>query len=84
MSTWCEIVRYRANMKAVLALTYVKSLQGPEKLFKRSEKQSTPKTLLRYSKFDPLNCPVDGVHSKRFKGFKPFKVLAHEQFTNGR
>jgi hypothetical protein len=80
MSTWCEIVRYRANMKAVLALTYVKSLQGPEKLFKRSEKQSTPKTLLRYSKFDPLNCPVDGVHSK--VDLTSFRRIVHKNSSS--
>jgi hypothetical protein len=43
MSTWCEIVRYRANMKAVFALTYDKSVLGPEKLFKRSENNQPQK-----------------------------------------
>jgi hypothetical protein len=30
MSTWCEIVRYRANMEAVFSLSYDKNLFGKE------------------------------------------------------
>jgi len=29
MSTWCEIVRYRANMQAVFTLIYDKNVLGP-------------------------------------------------------
>lgn len=45
MSTWCEIVRYRANMEAVFSLIYDKSVLGPGKhLDGVMRKQPNPKT----------------------------------------
>lgn len=44
MSSWCEIVRYRANMEVVFSLTYDEKSALTEKVLKRSEKELTPKT----------------------------------------
>jgi hypothetical protein len=64
MSSGCEIVRYRANMEAVFSVTYYQNELGLEKRLKRSEKEINPKThCCGISKFDPINCPVDGGHS---------------------
>jgi hypothetical protein len=67
MSTWCEIVRYRANMKAVFSLTYDQNILPPGKqLDGVMRKQINPKnSLLRHSNFSRLNCPVSGGHSKK-------------------
>jgi hypothetical protein len=61
MSSWSEIVRYRANMEAGFSLTYDKNVLGQESYLKRSEKESTPNSLLRYSNFAPITVQSMGV-----------------------
>jgi hypothetical protein len=38
MSSWCEIVRYRANVEALFSVTYDEKCVWTEKVLKRSEK----------------------------------------------
>jgi hypothetical protein len=63
MSTWCEIVRYRANMKAVFSLTYDQNILPPGKqLDGVMRKQINPKnSLLRHSNFSRLTVQSVGV-----------------------
>jgi hypothetical protein len=61
MSSWSEIVRYRANMEAVFSLTYDKNVLGQENYLNAVKKESTPNSLLRYSNFCPLTVQSMGV-----------------------
>jgi hypothetical protein len=64
MSTRCEIVRYRANMKVVCSLTFDKSVLSPERQLDGVRKIKLKNSLLRHSKFRRL--------AVQSMGFTPF------------
>jgi hypothetical protein len=55
MSTWCEIVRYRANMEAIFSPKYDQNRVGVERQLKRLRKLLKQKLPLRHSNF---GCPT--------------------------